>query len=304
MRCFVAGGTGVIGRRAVPALLAAGHDVTVVARAPDRDPAVASMGATPVRVDLFDADGVAGAVAGHDAVVNLATHVPPMSRAGRRSAWEENDRLRRVASGHLAAAARGAGASRFVQESVTFPYADGGDDWIDEGAARPLTAYNEPIEQAEAAAAGITADGGAGVVLRFAQFHAADSSHMRTFSRMLRWRLNPFLGDPASYTSVIGVAAAGRAVVAALDAPAGVYNIADGDPPTTRSLGLAAADALGRKPPRRLPGGLIRRFNPDTEVLMRSHRIDNRRFSDATGWRPDHRGADGIARSIAEAARS
>lgn len=301
MRCFVAGGTGVLGRRAVPAMVAGGHEVTVVARSPERDQLVRGMGATPVRVDLFDPDALRSAARGHDAVVNLATHIPPLTRAARKGAWDENDRLRREASANLADAARVAGASRFVQESITFPYADGGDGWIDESAARPMTAYSEPVEHAEAAADGITADGGSGVVLRFAHFHSPDSDHIRTFAKAFRWRINPFLGDPDAYWSLLGMEAAGRAVVAALDAPAGIYNVADDDPPTRRQLGVTVAEALGRKPPFHPPAGLVRRLNPDSEVLMRSHRIDNRSFREATGWSPDHRGADGLARSIVEA---
>lgn len=298
MRCFVAGGTGVLGRRAVPALVAGGHEVTVVARSPERDELVRSMGATPVRADLFDPDGLRTAASGHDAVINLATHIPPVTRAARKAAWEENDRIRREASANLADAARTAGASRFVQESITFPYADGGDGWIDESAARPMSPYSEPVEHAEAAADGITADGGTGVVLRFAHFHSADSSHIQTFAKAFRWRINPFLGDPDAYWSLIGVDAAGRAVAAAVEAPAGVYNVADDDPPTRRALGVTVAEAIGRKPPFHPPTGLVRRLNPDSEVLMRSHRIDNRRFQEATGWSPDHRGAEGLARSI------
>jgi 2-alkyl-3-oxoalkanoate reductase len=33
-------------------------------------------GAAAIDVDLFDADAVRRAVVGHDAVVNLATHIP------------------------------------------------------------------------------------------------------------------------------------------------------------------------------------------------------------------------------------
>ena len=79
-----------------------------------------------------------------------------------------------------------------------------------------------------------------------------------------------------------------------------MYNIADDDPPTRRALGKTVAAAIGRKPPFALPQGLVRRVNPAAEVLMRSHRIDNRRFRDAAGWTPQHSGADGLAATIAD----
>ena len=71
MKVFVTGATGVIGTRAVPALVAAGHEVTAVARGEAKADLVRSLGAVPVAVDLFDATAVKGAVAGHDADVNF-----------------------------------------------------------------------------------------------------------------------------------------------------------------------------------------------------------------------------------------
>ncbi len=73
MRIFVAGATGVLGQRTVPMLVQAGHDVTAVARTPEKAAWLRSVGATTAAVDLFDAAAVAEAVAGHDVVANLAT---------------------------------------------------------------------------------------------------------------------------------------------------------------------------------------------------------------------------------------
>lgn len=303
MKIFVAGGTGVVGRRAVPALVAGGHDVTVIARSPERETLVASLGATPARVDLFDADAVAGAVAGHDVVINLATHIPPLTKAASASAWAENDRIRTEGAANLVAAARRTDAGRFIQESITFPYADGGDRWIDEDFDRPASDFSAPVDAAETGVETFAAGGGDGVVLRFAQFHAPDSDHVRTWAKAFATRMNPIVGASDAYASFVGADAAGRAVLAALDAPSGVYNVADDDPVTRGELGEAVAAAIGKKPPKRvpMPMKLVNRVNPAAEVLMRSQRISNRRFRDATGWAPDHAGAAGLAQSIAEA---
>src|SRR5688572_24059492 len=76
VKVFVAGATGVVGWRSVRQLVAAGHDVTAVARTPEKAEQVRALGADPVAVDLFDAGAVAAAVRGHAVVVNLATHIP------------------------------------------------------------------------------------------------------------------------------------------------------------------------------------------------------------------------------------
>jgi nucleoside-diphosphate-sugar epimerase len=63
MRIFLAGGPGVLGRRAVPMLVAAGHPVTVSGRTPDEFESLVRRGARAAEVDLFDEDEVRRAVA-------------------------------------------------------------------------------------------------------------------------------------------------------------------------------------------------------------------------------------------------
>src|SRR5712671_5269514 len=131
MRVFVAGATGVLGRRAVAALVAAGHDVTGVARSPAKADLVGALGATPVEVSLFDADALRTAVGGHDAVCNLATHIPPLARAADPRAWQENARIRSEGSRNLVDAAVAAHATVYVQESIAVLYGDHCDEWVD-----------------------------------------------------------------------------------------------------------------------------------------------------------------------------
>jgi nucleoside-diphosphate-sugar epimerase len=131
MRVFVAGATGVVGRRAVRALTRAGHDVTALARTPAKAELARSLGATPAQGSLFDAEWLRTAVAGHDAVCNLATHIPPLTRAADPRAWDENTRIRREGSSNLVDAALAAGATCYVQESIAFLYGDHGDEWVD-----------------------------------------------------------------------------------------------------------------------------------------------------------------------------
>src|SRR5690348_13247162 len=76
MRVLLIGSTGVLGREAVPRLLAAGHMVTGLARNDDRAKAVHGLGIEPVVADLFDQDSMIKALDGQEAVLNLATRIP------------------------------------------------------------------------------------------------------------------------------------------------------------------------------------------------------------------------------------
>ena len=171
MRVFVAGGTGVIGRRAVARLIEAGHDVTALSRRVESDESLRAASATPVRVDLFDSNGLESVLSGHDAVVNVATAIPSLAQAIKPSSWETNNRIRREGAATLAAAAAAAGVTRYVQESVSFDYRDGGDSWVCEDHPRDLELAG-PGESAERAAREFPGDG---IILRFAQFVSPDS---------------------------------------------------------------------------------------------------------------------------------
>ena len=55
MHVFVAGATGVLGRVLIPRFIEAGHNVTGLARTPEKLLAVQTLNANPVRGDILDA---------------------------------------------------------------------------------------------------------------------------------------------------------------------------------------------------------------------------------------------------------
>jgi nucleoside-diphosphate-sugar epimerase len=290
MKVFVAGGTGAIGRHAVPALVGAGHDVTAVARSDQKAEALTAQGAAPVRVSIFDAEALAPVVAGHDAVVNIATHVPSTRRAARRSAWAEHDRIRRKGSAALAGAAQDAGVGRYVQEAITFTYPSRGDEWIDEDVPLDVPNAFGTAVAAEESVRRFTDAGGTGVALRFGQFYGPDA-YTDARVRMARRHVGLVVGSPDDYVSSIHVADAGAAVVEALAVPAGTYNVVDDEPVTKRQLAEVLGEAIGARPWVHVPGRLtplVVRGQPAAELLTRSQRVSNARFRAATGWAPQY----------------
>ncbi|HZN17507.1 MAG TPA: NAD(P)-dependent oxidoreductase [Micromonosporaceae bacterium] len=285
MKVFVTGATGVLGRRVLPQLVQAGHSVTGVARSAGKAALVRDLGALPAHVDLFDPVAVRAAVDGHDVVANLATKIPPPSRAVLTSAWAQNDRLRREASRNLVNASLETGVTRFVQESIAFVYPDSGDRWVDEDVPLDPPALGRASQAAEAEASRFTKAGRVGVVLRFGQFYAADAAHTMYMRRMACRRLPPLPGPRSAYAPAIAAQDAAAGVVAALDAPAGAWNVTDDEPLTRQAFNLAVAQALGVEPPHGT-GSLLLRLSGNTRFYLRSLRVSNRRFKAATGWSP------------------
>ncbi len=304
MKALVVGATGVLGRRVVPLLVAAGYDVNALARSEARVELVRELGAEPVHADVFDPEAVRGLVAGRDLVCNLATHIPPPARMAWPGAWTENDRIRTEVSRNLAQAVRAHGSARYVQESVTLLYGDGGTAWLDESSPIDPVANLRSATVAESNATGVTAEGADAVILRFAMFYGPDSDSTIATIRLARRRIAMGAG-PDRYVSSITTDDAAAAVVASTSAPPGLYNVVDDEPVTNRDYFAALADALGVRAPRIAPVGLAKLGGPKASVLVRSQRVSNRAFVDATGWSPLHRSVrDGWPVVVDEVART
>ncbi|MEV1177395.1 NAD(P)-dependent oxidoreductase [Nonomuraea sp. NPDC049784] len=282
MRVFVTGGTGAAGRHAVPALLAAGHEVTALARTPEKAAGLEGQGATPAMVSLFDREELASAFAGHDAVVNLATAIPPMSKFMSKRALRDNHRVRAEGSAAVVDAARAAGVGRMVQESVCLLYRDQGARWIDEDA--PVDDF--PMARGNFAAESSAHRSPCGVVLRFGWFYGPGAAHSEQLFAQARHRVGMVLGRPDGFLSSIHMADAATAVVAALGAGAGTYNVVDDEPLTKRGYADALARAAGARMWLRGPGRAALLLGDRLTSLTRSLRVSNARFRAATGWAP------------------
>ena len=276
---IITGATGVIGRRTVRALVAAGHDVAGIVRSPRGRAAVEGIGAEAIDADVFDEAALAAAFAGADTVVNLLTHIPAADAMPAPEAWAENDRLRREGSAVIARAAEAAGARRLIQESLAFLYADGGDAWISEDAPVHPTGTTETAFVAESNAAQVFA--GDTVVLRFGLFIAPDSDLTLASIETARAGDSPTVGDRSAYLPTVWLDDAAAAVAAAVEAPPGVYNVADSDPPTRGEVDAALAAAVGHGPLRHT-SEVPRQLEP----TARSQRVSSARLREATGWRP------------------
>jgi nucleoside-diphosphate-sugar epimerase len=286
MKVFLIGATGAIGRYAVAALARSKHSVTALARTSEKAAWLTKHGASPIDVSIFDRIALTKAFKGYDAVVNLATAIPPTSKFMQTKAWTENDRVRKEGSSAIIDAALAAGVPRVVQESVSMIYPDRGDAWITEECPPDNFPMAEGNLVAEANTERFSAAGGIGVVLRFGWFYGSGATHSEEFFAMARHHISIMIGPPDSYVSSIHVADAGAAVVAALAVPKGVYNVVDDVPLTKRSYADALSAAAGKAAWLRIPGRAALLLGSRSTSLTRSLRVSNARFRNASEWTP------------------
>ena len=181
-------------------------------------------------------------------------------------------------------AARDAGVRRVVQESVSFLYADQGDEWVDEDSPVEITRATEPASVGESHVQDYACGSRAGVVLRLGTI-IGDDPLTRFQLRSLRHGHPIGLGSPEGWAHVVHTDDLGPAVLAALAAPSGVYNV--GAEPVRRFELVAGFAASAGRESIDFMGPLMRRVGgARLEPLARSLRVSSERLTGATGWTP------------------
>jgi nucleoside-diphosphate-sugar epimerase len=224
MRIFVAGATGVVGRRLVPLLVQAGHDVHGTTRLRERMPGLLEAGAHPVIVDVYDAAALGNAVAAAapDVVIHQLTDLAGEDRAA-------NARLRIEGTRNLVQAARAAGVEMMIAQSIAWIYAPG---------ETPAT-ENDPLDPQAAAFPGVDALETAvatmprGVVLRYGTLYGPGTWYARDGAMADRARQGELRATPA-WSALLHADDAAAAALAALDWPPGPVNVVDDEPATER----------------------------------------------------------------------
>lgn len=284
MRTVLTGGTGVIGRAAVVSLRRAGHDVAVVTRSPRADRVAASLDVPTLRGDVLDRAALRAAFEGADVVVNLAGRTPVGHSAKTPGPWRHQDLLRTQGVANVVHAARAAGVRRLVQEGVSYLYADQADEWIDEQSRLEITAATEPAAVGESHVQDFGGCSRTGVVLRFGTI-VGDDQQTRYWLRAAQSGRRIGLGHPSDWAHVVHTDDLGDAVVAALHAPTGVYNVG-AEPVQRHDLVQGYADAMGVESTAFM--GAVGRWwiGPRYEPMARSLRVSSDHFASQTGWRP------------------
>lgn len=290
MRVFIAGATGVLGRRMVRQFTERGHRVVGLARDERGRHTVERAGGEAVVADIFDADSLAAAVGQADAVIHAATSIPTRV-SGNRADWELNDRLRREGTRALTEAAAKLGAKTYVQQSVVWVARPADDSFFDERTLveQPGELYRSAFDGERIALSAGEKFGYNVSVLRCGGFYAADAQHTRMFARGLLKRRLPLVGAGEAVSANIHADDAAGAFVAAAEAGRrGLWHVTDDDPMTIRDMLFEFARRLGAPAPRRIPLWAARLFvwKGVIDFFTRSTRTSNRLFREEIGWSP------------------
>ena len=284
MRVFVAGGSGVLGRRLVPQLVARGHQVTATTTSPAKLSMLEQLGADAVVMDGLDAMSVGEAVAAArpEAIVNQMTALseahagkPNLRKADRFFAT--TNRLRSEGIDHLLAAAETTGVSHVVAQGHASMNGIRQGGWV--------KTEEDPLEVLEGTKAinhleDVVVKAG-GAVLRYGGFYGPGANDDQV--KLVGKRLFPLVGRGTGYVSWVHVDDAASATVLAVEQKAkGVFNIVDDEPAPVSEWLPYLAECAGAKPPRRVPRWLARLLAGEMVVGMMT---EGRGFSNAKAKR-------------------
>jgi nucleoside-diphosphate-sugar epimerase len=302
MRILIAGATGELGRRLVPQLVKAGHEVFGTSRSTASLTGIRDQGATGVVMDGLDAASVRTAVAGTEpeVIVHQLTALGAMTGNPKKFDQEFalTNRLRTEATDHLLAAARAHRVRRFIAQSYTTWTNQRTGGWVkteddplidtpDKEVRQSLKAIRH-LETAVSSTPGID-----GIVLRYGNFYGPGNALSRTgvIAELIKRRQFPLVGGGTGTWSFIHIDDAAAATAAAVErGRPGTYNITDDEPAPVAEWLPYLAEQLGGPKPLRLPAWLVKPFLGEHGVsLMTTVRgASNVKAKQELGWSPGY----------------
>jgi 2-alkyl-3-oxoalkanoate reductase len=289
MRVFIAGASGVLGRRLVRQFVERGHSVIGLVRSPKGEIAVQEAGGEARQADLFDADSLARAAEGCDTVIHAATAIPVKARTTPDD-WAMNDHIRRKGTRCLTEAAAKIGAKTYLQQSIVWVARPRNESpFTEDSPTVPGPTVQSAIDAEKIAREAELTEGITVAILRGGYFYDSESAHTRTLGDALRERKMPIIGSGDALWAMIHTDDAAGAYVAAAEKPAsGIWHIVDNELVSSRAFLNEFAAGLGAHSPRRFPVWLAKRFVGEQAIayFTKSTRTTNARFRQHFGWSP------------------
>jgi nucleoside-diphosphate-sugar epimerase len=289
MKVFIAGASGVLGRRLVLQFASRGHSVVGQVRSAKAEETVKEAGGEPRHADLFDAESLAKASDGCDTVIHAATAIPVKQKTTPAD-WAMNDHIRRKGTRCLTEAAAKIGAKAYLQQSITWVARPKDESEFDEDSPTvPEPAIQSAIDAESIAREAESAEGFPVAILRCGYFYDAESAHTRMIADALRKRQMPIIGSGEALWAMIHTDDAASAYVAAAEIPkSGVWHIVDNELVQVGTFLKEFAARLGAPALRHVPIWLAKWLAGEQTIIYftKSTRVSNARFRRDYGWAP------------------
>lgn len=296
MKVFVAGATGVLGKRLVRQFSGEGHEVVGLSRHEEGDDIVRQRGGTPHRGDILEESTLVEGARGADVLIHAATAIPTSTKPSREE-WEQNDRIRRQGTRNLTSVATRVGADQYLQQSITWVARQPDGSEFDEDSEVHPDRITQSALDGEKIARRTGHEHRLRVgILRCGWFYSADSHHIREIgSRLVKRRL-PILGGgwlglrDATVSFVYAEDAAGAFLRAAEADAEGLWHVVDDRPVEVAEFLRVFARRLDAPEPYRIPGWmatpLVGSYN--VEFFTTSKPTSNRRARKQLDWEPTY----------------
>jgi nucleoside-diphosphate-sugar epimerase len=279
MRVFVAGATGAVGKSLVPYLIEKGYEVVALVRTAEKAKAMEAMGAKVALADALDKEALTAAILGAkpDVIINQLSALASVINIKKfDEEFALTNRFRTEATETMLAAARTVGTRRFIAQSYCgWPFArEGGPVKTEEDPLDP----NPPVNFRKTLAAiqyledrvRTTTDLQA-LALRYGSLYGPGTAIAKggAIIELVRKRRMPIVGDGAGIWSFIHLQDVAHATVAAIShGDPGVYNVVDDEPAPVSTWLPVLAEAVGAKPPYRVPVWLAKMLIGEGGVSM------------------------------------
>jgi nucleoside-diphosphate-sugar epimerase len=264
MKIVVAGASGVVGRRLVPLLVEAGHDVVGTSRSAE------AQGIRGVALDVLDRQQVHDVLMQEkpEVVIHVVTSIPRALDPGRAgNQFQDNNRVRSEGTRNLVAAASRAGVRRVVAESYAHIYAPKG-SWVKHEEDELNLALNDPLPRhrnvraiVELEKAVLGTPNIEGVALRYGTLYGPGTAYAPdgNIAYLVRRRHYPIVDGGRGVTSFLHVDdAAAATALAAVSERTGAFNICDDEPAILAEWLPYYARLLNAPPPRQVPSFVVR----------------------------------------------
>jgi nucleoside-diphosphate-sugar epimerase len=264
MRVFVAGSTGAVGKFLVPHLVQNGHEVVALVRDAQKAKALEVMGAQVALADALNKEELTAAIRRIDPEV-IIHQLTALTGVGNFKKLDEEfaltNRFRTEVTDTMLAAARLVGTRRFIAQSFCgWPFArEGGPVKTEEDPLDPnppasfskILAAIRYLEDTVRKTTNLQA-----LALRYGFFYGPGTGIAKDglIVELVRKRRLPIVGDGAGIWSFIHISDVARATVAAVShGDPGIYNVVDDEPAPVSTWLPALAEAVGAKPPYKVP---------------------------------------------------